>query len=289
MFKKMRNRILLQNMVMVSAVVVAAFAVLFASTYNQIQSSNQEKLTAFAGVSMLTLSSFSLPGHTMLTSLAPEELIQGEEVATQYISVASTPLNPSAGLSFSVLADGAFEVVEVDSMVALQEPTYTQAVRAALSGQTKAATVNLEGRLWQYSILPVSILSGTGSGTPSNAAGPETLSHIRFVDVTDSYNMLRSLGFTLAGLMLVLLTLFFFISRYFANRAVRPMEEAWEKQNRFIADASHELKTPLMIINANCGALHAGAEESVQSQIKWVGSIERAADRISGQIGRAHV
>ena len=44
MFKQIRNKILLLNMVMVSAVVVVAFAVIFATTYSRTQSDNREKL-----------------------------------------------------------------------------------------------------------------------------------------------------------------------------------------------------------------------------------------------------
>jgi len=124
-----------------------------------------------------------------------------------------------------------------------------------------------------------------GGGTPGGINGTE-YTHIRFLDVTDSLKMIRSLAFTLSGLSLVILAVFFFISLFFANRAIRPMEEAWEKQSRFIADASHEIKTPLSVINANCGVLYAGKEETVESQIKWVDSIMRASGRMSGLVNK---
>ena len=63
------------------------------------------------------------------------------------------------------------------------------------------------------------------------------------------------------------------------------MEEAWEKQNRFVADASHELKTPLSVINANCGVLYAGKAETIENQLKWIDSITRATDRMTGLVG----
>ena len=57
------------------------------------------------------------------------------------------------------------------------------------------------------------------------------------------------LGFILAAIILT------FIAGSISARIVRPVEEALLKQNRFIADASHELKTPISVINANIAVL----------------------------------
>ena len=63
---------------------------------------------------------------------------------------------------------------------------------------------------------------------------------------------------------------FFLLSVYLSKWALRPVERAWEQQNQFIADASHELKTPLTVILANLNILSSHRKETIDSQFKWV-------------------
>src|SRR5690625_5493801 len=86
-----------------------------------------------------------------------------------------------------------------------------------------------------------------------------TLLQIVFIksplDVTETNQTLRNLLITLLAVGFIMLVVIFFISLYFANSAVRPIAKAWENQKQFVADASHELKTPLSIIQANYDVL----------------------------------
>ena len=273
MFKKTRNRIMLLNMVMVSAVVIIAFAVVFTTAFTRERVSNREKLNN------RVIPSVSVAGGPFrFEAVHVEPLPEGLSVSgfTQRIV-------PGAGLSFSLLVDSDGNLVEVNSMVDLPDALYDKAAAEASRTSRRDATVLLEGRTWQYSVKPITIEFIEFSNIGFYVSG--AYNEIRFLDVTDSRQMLWSLGLTLAGLTVVILAVFFFISRFFANRAVKPMEEAFEKQSRFVADASHELKTPLSIINANCGVLYANKEEPVETQIKWVDSITRAADRVAGLVG----
>lgn len=74
---------------------------------------------------------------------------------------------------------------------------------------------------------------------------------IAFADSTYFDEDMRKTVFTAAVIFIAVMTALFFISLFLANVAVSPVKKAWEKQRRFVADASHELKTPLTVLLAN--------------------------------------
>lgn len=63
---------------------------------------------------------------------------------------------------------------------------------------------------------------------------------------------------------------------FLSKKAIRPIAESLEKQNRFISDAGHEFKTPLAIIRANAEVLelHMGGS-------KWLTNIKNQVDRLT--------
>lgn len=85
------------------------------------------------------------------------------------------------------------------------------------------------------------------------------------------YNFLfTSITVSVIGLLLVLMLLI-----VFSKFAIKPIAESYEKQKRFVTDASHELKTPLTIISANADVL-----EIEQGGSEWIDSIRNQVMRL---------
>lgn len=72
-----------------------------------------------------------------------------------------------------------------------------------------------------------------------------------FVDISGEKAAMRNLKLTCAAIGLLSLAAFWGVSIFLARWAVRPVERAWAEQRQFVADASHELKTPLTVILTN--------------------------------------
>ena len=73
----------------------------------------------------------------------------------------------------------------------------------------------------------------------------------------------------------------FLISVYMAGRSIRPIKESMEKQDKFIADASHELRTPIAVIRTNAELIMDAPEMTVGENMKWLEYIYTEAKRMT--------
>lgn len=76
----------------------------------------------------------------------------------------------------------------------------------------------------------------------------------------------------------------FFVSLILSSVALRPAERAWQQQRQFVADASHELKTPLTVILANTGLVLSHPEDTVAAQSKWLEYTHDEAEQMKGLV-----
>lgn len=103
--------------------------------------------------------------------------------------------------------------------------------------------------------------------------------YFSFVDAA-VFDTWKSLAFRLAFAGLAILGVLLILNLFFARWALRPVDQAWAAQRRFIADASHELKTPLTVILANASILAKHPEKTLEEQMQWVEGTQEEALRM---------
>lgn len=100
--------------------------------------------------------------------------------------------------------------------------------------------------------------------------------------VSTSYvtNSLIHLATVLFFIWFGAMLLFLFISIQLSHIASKPLEEAMEREKQFVADISHDLKTPLSVILANNSILMENQDATVGSVYRWIDSSQIAAKRM---------
>lgn len=103
-----------------------------------------------------------------------------------------------------------------------------------------------------------------------------------FLDIrqdTLTLQQMQSLSLLIFGLLFIIIAVLLYL---FSGRAVRPVVRAVESQQRFITDASHELKTPLAILKANLevSELLHGKDEWLQSSHDQIDRLNKRLDQL---------
>ncbi|MCQ4087889.1 cell wall metabolism sensor histidine kinase WalK [Saccharibacillus sp. JS10] len=250
-FQKLRNRFLIVNLVTIVMIMLVAFATIYTFVYRQVHDEIQMDLERTTNMYQGERSN-AMPNRNPQGNGQPPRNDMGGSDA------------PERSVSFMVLTDSAGTLVDTESRFDMTEERYAEALALAIKNGNASGSFTLEDNRWTYSRVPLN----------------DQIMYV-FIDTTSREEILTTLIYAFLAVGALMLVVLFFFSRFFANRSIQPVREAFDKQKQFIADASHELKTPLAVINTNADVLLASGEESIRSQQKWLHYIKSETERMS--------
>ena len=100
--------------------------------------------------------------------------------------------------------------------------------------------------------------------------------YLIIIDNSSIQNSLYNYLLISLGLFILFEVIVYLISMILTSWIIKPVIRSFEAQKEFIADASHELKTPLSVIMASSEAL-----EDNPNEVKWLNNIKSEANRMN--------
>ncbi|WP_458462877.1 sensor histidine kinase [Paenibacillus sp.] len=277
MFKRLRNRFLIVNLVSISIMMLVAFATIYTITYQNVQRETNMELYKVSDFYHSPYNSSKMPrgegqgSGTGGSTGSGSDSLPSDGKGGDNGGPGGDPNSPPArSVSFMIKTDDQWKITDTHSQFDMEDTFYTEALQKVDQNKVgdserQTGQFALDGTDWAYVVDP----NGDGH-------------MIVFIDVTAQQGILTNLIYTFAVVGLIMLIVIYFLSRYFANRSIAPVREAFEKQKQFIGDASHELKTPLAIINTNADVLLANQEDTIANQAKWLYYIKSETERMTG-------
>jgi two-component system, OmpR family, sensor histidine kinase CiaH len=96
----------------------------------------------------------------------------------------------------------------------------------------------------------------------------------------DVKGTLHSLMWDIAAGIIAGVVISIFAGLFLAERALIPIRRSWEKQQRFVADASHELRTPTAVIQAQTELLFRHPAHSIEQESPNIAVILKESKRM---------
>ena len=259
MIKRLRWRIALINMGLIGIVLIGSFTTLCINSFSN---------------------SYSELEHGMDRVIERNAKEKGFEPATDDSGKRDMPFDKSEKDSYKNKPDihenapmeiSSYVVVELDkdgniistneNNVTIDEDDLQKCVEIAVARQEKS------GQISDYSLMYV-----------KKNDFENTL--IVFASNSSLYENLRKSILINSGLFVGSMIIILFISLGLSWLAVKPVKKAWEQQKQFVADASHELKTPLTVILANNNIMMSHKNSTVEQEQKWLESTEDEAQHM---------
>lgn len=266
MIKKLRRKFVLVNMLLVTLVLAATFVAVLVSSAGRLEESAKMRLT----MSLEFDRQLDPPRREIgIGHSRPDGVIAGGtgDIRPDFFMEDKQGFSEPL-FSISVSEDGTVsEIFGRENIDIVNGDVFDSMIKEIIEKGDEYGIISSEKL--RYKMVPDS----TGGGC-----------RIAFADRTEELETIRNLvAVSLlvgAGSLLIFLIISICLSRWI----LRPVERSWRQQTQFVADASHELKTPLTVILANLGIILSHRNETVANQEKWLESTKTEAQRMSGLV-----
>ena len=249
MIRKLRRKFILINLLLVGIVLTVVFALLVASNARRLSDQSETAMRMALNWQDGENPRFEIGGPPPDRTM-PEDGKRFSMVPVFVVTV----------------EDGAVTDINDGGQVEVSEETAEQAAELALAAGTDRG------------VLPSLRLRFLAEQKPDGTV------QIAFADQSWESSSLRTLVLSCLLIWCLAMAAFFFVGLFLSSLALRPAEKAWKQQRQFVADASHELKTPLTVILANTGIVLAHQEDTVSSQAKWLEYTQEEARQMKGLV-----
>lgn len=112
----------------------------------------------------------------------------------------------------------------------------------------------------------------------------ETIEVYSVYNWTQDRSDLIESGVTTGIIYLFCLVLLYVFGQLVSRQMIAPVKQSYEQQKQLVADASHELKTPIAIIGANMYLIQSDKTATVEENSHWIDSINAQLARMSALI-----
>ncbi|MEI3162256.1 MAG: HAMP domain-containing sensor histidine kinase [Lachnospirales bacterium] len=264
MFKKLRNKLLIMDIVIISILLFVSFSAIYMIMYHNISQTTENTINntihSDPDYKPLMLNNEDRPLDRNENKPPDEPKKHSKEPLEKKDKAPGSDMT----LHFVVHIDDSGNIKSTYKSENIKDNSYENYIDFILNNKSDVGVISYMNGHWKYKI----------TAEKDGYA-------ICFMDFTSEWYFLLNLGIILTIVWLVAVLAVFLISLYNANRAIKPVSDAYESQKRFIADVSHEIKTPLSSISANVDVLMSKSKSTIEQEEKWLNYIKNEVERMT--------
>lgn len=156
-------------------------------------------------------------------------------------------------------------IIDVDSRLTISEEVYTELADCVFQSNAPSGQVKHSEQGYVYLRF-------------IKSAGGETF--IVLQETVGLGQAVLSFISRIAPLLIISMGLVCIASLAITARALVPIQKSWERQIEFTADASHELRTPISVIQTNLEVVMDEPNQPLREKKKWLDNIKAESDRM---------